>query len=888
MDKPHFFHPHNKKALAFLIPLLMSAQALANQAEEPTVQLEEMIINLDSRPKEDVGETLVTHKDLSEQMVQTSHDLVRYNTEVDVAEVGRYGNKGFAIRGVDGNRVAMNIDGVALPEVEVNELFAPYGYQYEGRFNPDVEMMGSVRINAGSDSLLSGSGAVGGSVSYNTKEPKHLVHGDGHLGGYAKLGYTNKNDEKLAAVGLAGMYDKFEFLLNYARREGHETKNHDMISHDSAKLSPTYAFSEQEMPNGTTSLIYPDALDYQKDSALSKVYYHINNHHRVGLHGFYQEQKNHMNTQSKHTYGSRDGDTVRFAHDKETLKQYGINYQYAPTNSNWLDKISADYTRSEVLGLADTWQHKKEYACSIANVSSWLCEYRGGQNVLDSTHVDYREYRPITTDTNQLSLTLDALPINFGKLGEHQFYLRGRYAKQDYTSAAHYLNYENNEFSESGSFVNYAFPDAKKDIYNITLGDNIYFNERFKAGLGIRYDNLKYKPYLQGDQVGAQAATLTEDARAYGMCVSNNAQTVFCDAYRNGTHNRPSQFNHITYSGMLDYQLIPDKLTARYKVGTGFLAPTMTQIYSNFTFNGNEQVPNYALKPETSLTHEVEVEFKPKDELVLTLGGYITKYDDFIHTKYWQGDRTNPISGCTSGTCLQSTNLDEAEIKGIKFGIKADLSKWSKFDGRLHLTTDYHFSKDKALVQTDYDGIKEINTLASAPAMFMLGLDYYSPNDDWQIHGKARYTLAKKPSDAKYLQTSLKFTESKTWCNDSMYAGYCYYGGFYDYDSTVGDYYKIGQVVDGYSEEVATYDVVNRSKSVLLFDVYGSKKFGKRKNWILNAGIYNITNEKYIPWETLRQFATTSINTMVDNQGYGFNRYTAPGRNYALSLTYEF
>ncbi|UYZ74873.1 TonB-dependent receptor [Moraxella bovis] len=170
----------------------------------------------------------------------------------------------------------------------------------------------------------------------------------------------------------------------------------------------------------------------------------------------------------------------------------------------------------------------------------------------------------------------------------------------------------------------------------------------------------------------------------------------------------------------------------------------------------------------------------------------------------------------------------------------------------------------------------------------MLGLNYYSPNNDWEIHGKVRYTQAKKSSDAKYLDTRLKYKEDKVYCNSTFYAGFCSYGGFYDYDSAVGDYYKIDRVADGYTEEVKIYDVVNRSKSTLLFDVYGSKKFGKDKNWILNAGIYNITNEKYIPWETLRQFATTSVNSLVDSEGHGFNRYTAPGRNYALSLTYEF
>lgn len=862
-----------KSLLALLIPTMMchTIQAHADDSPEPKVHLGHETITISRTPQEEVGETIVTRRELNEQMVQNSQDLVRYNTEVDVAEVGRYGNKGFAIRGVDGNRVAMNIDGLALPEVEVNELFAPYGYQYEGRFNPDLEMMGKVRITAGSDSLVSGSGAVGGSVSYSTKEPLQMVK-DGHLGGYAKVGYTSKNNEQLRAVGLAGVYDKAEFLLNYARREGHETKNHAMRSHNSSQLDPAYEFTLDEMPNGTTSLRYPDALNYKRDNTLTKFYYHINDNHRVGIYGLYQEQNNHMNTQSKHTYGSRNGSTTRFAHDKEKLKSYGLNYQYISSDSHWLDKVNADYIRSEVLGLADTW----EYNLGLGRANA------------DNPKLSYREYRPIQTDTNQISLRINTLPFDFGKIGEHQFYLKGIYNRQDYTSTAHYLSYSNNTLNKDGSFVNYAFPDAKKDIYSLTLGDNIHFNDRLKVSLGMRYDNLKYKPYLQGDQVGTKASSLTENARVYGTCINNNAQSVFCDAYRAGTHNRPSKFHHTTYNAMLDYQLIKDRLLARYKVGTGFLAPTVTQIYSNFIFHGNEQVPNYNLKPETSLSHELELEFKPKDELTLTLGGYVTKYNNFIHTKYWNSDRNTRLLGCSSHTCLQSTNLDTAKIKGLKFGVKADLSEWSKLHGDLDLTADYHISKDKAYVQTDYDGIKEINTLAAAPGILIVGLNYYSPNNNWEIHSKVRYTQAKKSSNAKYLDTQLKYKKSKVYCKDTYYAGYCSYGNFNDYDATVDDYYKIDRIADGYTEEVKTYDVVNRSKSVLLWDIYGAKKFGKNKNWIVNAGVYNITNEKYTPWETLRQFATTSINNMVDNQGYGFNRYTAPGRNYALSLTYEF
>lgn len=853
-------------AMALLTLLLAGGTAVAEQLDT---------INVTSDVEKEVGTQKISAQDVKKEMINNTQDLVRYNTEVDVAEVGRYGNKGFAIRGVDGNRVAMSIDGVALPEVEVNEIFAPYGYQYEGRFNPDVEVMGSVRIAAGSDSLLSGSGAVGGSVSYNTKEPTDLIK-NGNVGGYLKTGYSNKNNEKMTALGFATVNDKTEFLINYTYRKGNELKNHDMKNHDPAKMNSDYAFSADEMPNGTASLLYPDALNYERHTGLAKFYYHLNDENRIGLHGMYQEQKNKMNTQSKHTYGSPAGSSTRFAHDKEELKSVGINYLYLPKQSKWLESVNLGYTHSEVLGLADTWEYYLGYP-------------RGTTNELD-----YREYRPVKTKTDQFSLDLSSLPIKFSQFGEHKFFVKTKYVKQDYTSAAHYLDYRNNLFNLDGSFVNYPFTDAKKHIYSLVLGDDIYFNDRFKASLGVRYDNYQYNPYFQGDLVGTRPTSQTEDARAYGTCISNNASSVFCDAYRAGTHNRKTKFDQITWNAMLDYQIVPDILTARYKVGTGFLAPTVTQIYSNFIINGNEQIPNYNLKPETSLTHELEFAYKPVENATLTLGGYITEYKNFIHTKYWNSNSTDKVFGCTNNTCLQSTNLDKAQIKGLKLGVKADISPWLNLAGKLDLTADYHFSKDKAKVKTDYDGIKEINTLAAVPGMVMIGLDYYSEDESWELHSKLRWTLAKKASEAKYLDTKLKYKEDKVYCANSpigqygMCSAYGSWYGFTEYDPTVGDYYKMDRVADGYTEEVKTYDVVNRSKSVFIWDIYGSKKFGKDKNWILNAGVYNVTNVKYIPWETLRQFATTSINHMVDSKGYGFNRYTAPGRNFAVSLTYEF
>lgn len=872
--------------------------------DTPTVSLEGMTIELAKKPKAQTGETTVTRRELNEANIQNSHDLVRYNTEVDVAEVGRYGNKGFAIRGVDGNRVAMSIDGVALPEAEVNEIFSPYGYMYEGRFNPDLEMMSKVNITAGADSLLSGSGAVGGSVAYSTKNPSDLVRGDKTLGGYAKLGYTNKNNEKLTAFGLAGVYDMTEFLINYSHREGNELKNHDMRKADKARLDSRYLFPASDMPynsispryNGSTSsLIYPDPLHYKRDSALVKLYHHLNDSHRVGVHALYQEQKNHMNTDSKNvTSGARlatDGGARR-AHDVEKMQSYGVNYQFTPLDGQWLDRFNVDYTHSKTLGVADTWHYNRVLASDETSVLS--------------SKLFQRDYRPTETTIDQVSLKFKTLPFDFGRFGEHQFSIHTNYAKQDYTSTARY------KYPDGSEALNLGFPDAKKDIYGISLMNNMRFHERIKAMIGVRYDSYKYSPYYQNTDEQKYIANICTNPYFAGEWVHEG---LACQAYRaeaglTETDSRKwrydapalqawrdanygkytglekTKFDNITWGAGVDYEVLPSTLTARYKIGTGFLAPTVNQIYSTFSANGVHQIPNYNLKPEKSLNQELELDWQMTDDINLTVGGYLSKYKDFIHTKYWNYTRNSPYNnGCQNGTCLQSTNLDTAKVHGFKLGINANLSNYLNTQGTINVFANYHTAKDSATIETDKDGKFKVNTLAAVPTSLLLGGTYTSADDRWQLNGRMSYTQRKKASDVKQIHIGSQTIDGvrTTVPASSFYE--CYYmSGTWDGSQC----YRMGRPTTTYYEYADSYDQINRSKSVMIYDVYGTAKLGKNKNWIVNAGVYNITNEKHIPWETLRQFANSSVNTMVDKDGHGFDRYTAPGRNYAVSLTYEF
>ncbi|HHV6452677.1 TPA: TonB-dependent receptor plug domain-containing protein, partial [Haemophilus influenzae] len=72
--------------------------------------------NSDTKTTPKIAETVKTAKTLQREQANNIKDIVKYETGVTVVEAGRFGQSGFAIRGVDENRVAINIDGLRQAE----------------------------------------------------------------------------------------------------------------------------------------------------------------------------------------------------------------------------------------------------------------------------------------------------------------------------------------------------------------------------------------------------------------------------------------------------------------------------------------------------------------------------------------------------------------------------------------------------------------------------------------------------------------------------------------------------------------------------------------------------------------------------------------------------
>ena len=142
---------------------LCVAFAVHAYAEEQTT-LDTITVNANASEVK-ANQIKKTRKAIQEELISDNYDLVRYATDVGISDNGRR-NKGFAMRGVEGNRVGISVDGVNLPESEENSLYARYGNFNSSRLSIDPELVQGIDIMRGSDSFNAGSGSLGGSVNY--------------------------------------------------------------------------------------------------------------------------------------------------------------------------------------------------------------------------------------------------------------------------------------------------------------------------------------------------------------------------------------------------------------------------------------------------------------------------------------------------------------------------------------------------------------------------------------------------------------------------------------------------------------------------------------------------------------------------------------------------
>src|SRR5690606_37451589 len=145
-----------------------------------------------ARAISDVPNTVdvIDRERMDEILARDLKDLFRYEPGITVTSgFGRFGIGGIRIRGLDANRVRIQTDGIP-----VSDSFAIGSFSDANRNFVDIDTLKRVEVVRGPTSSLYGSDALGGTVSFVTKDPSdYLEEGrDAYFG--LRFGYEGAWD----------------------------------------------------------------------------------------------------------------------------------------------------------------------------------------------------------------------------------------------------------------------------------------------------------------------------------------------------------------------------------------------------------------------------------------------------------------------------------------------------------------------------------------------------------------------------------------------------------------------------------------------------------------------------------------------------------------------
>jgi len=264
--------------------------------------------------------TTVLDSDASVFSLATSmRDFQRYEPGVSLSYgVGatgpgnnsRPGTSSINIRGIDGNRVLITVDGTRQAD-----QFTLGGAYNLGRDYIDVDALKQVEILKNAASSLYGSDAIGGVVSFTTIDPADILDLTGNDFAARVINRYDTADKSWGhTLTVAQRLGNVEWLLHYTRRDGQELDN-----------------------RGT---IQPDLTSYNVNNWLAKLVWKPSERHRFEFTGEYLERESNNDLLSTRRTFLSGG--FRFRTNSQTLDdelrrmRFSLEHQYDAYGLGWI------------------------------------------------------------------------------------------------------------------------------------------------------------------------------------------------------------------------------------------------------------------------------------------------------------------------------------------------------------------------------------------------------------------------------------------------------------------------------------------------------------------------------------------------------------------------
>jgi len=232
---------HALRIIPLCIAAACAAVAAPARAEDSTrgeapAELDPVVVVASKAPRPVSGVagqvSIVDAAQIGRHLLEGLDDLFRYEPGLSVETSGtRFGVSGVNIRGIGGNRVAIEVDGVPL-----RDRFATGSYSNGGQALVETGLVKRLEVLHGPASSLYGSDAIGGVMAFTTWDPDDLLaRGEGERWLGARAGYRGTDDSGYAAATGAWAAGSHGLLLSAVRREGHEADdNRDLAYRDPA------------------------------------------------------------------------------------------------------------------------------------------------------------------------------------------------------------------------------------------------------------------------------------------------------------------------------------------------------------------------------------------------------------------------------------------------------------------------------------------------------------------------------------------------------------------------------------------------------------------------------------------------------------------------------
>ncbi|MFG6413553.1 TonB-dependent hemoglobin/transferrin/lactoferrin family receptor [Roseateles sp. DC23W] len=272
--------------------------------------------------------TLLTEEEVARNGGTGIADVIRYQPLVEApgtatgatrgaSRYDRGGTTNYNIRGVEGNRVGLDVDGIEMPDAISR---APLTARSEdgtfgmGRDFIDPDMYASVDIQSGTTNAQRSAGGIGGAVSFRSKSPEDFVNAGKPFYAGAKLGYSEANRTWSKGATLAAQSGDLGLLLSYTRRDGQQTENH-------SDTVPTY----------------PE--DWYSDALLLKGVLRVNPAHRLELAADLYRKRSDSAFDAWDTNATAiTGRSVQDARTKRDTVSLG--HAWTPGAGGWIDKLT--------------------------------------------------------------------------------------------------------------------------------------------------------------------------------------------------------------------------------------------------------------------------------------------------------------------------------------------------------------------------------------------------------------------------------------------------------------------------------------------------------------------------------------------------------------------